>query len=61
MSEGHGKVFFLRTHVMYISQFCFLSPTLKTAKNDKILEKPRVSGNAKIIQFIMMKIYLNNN
>jgi hypothetical protein len=45
----------------------FLSPTLKTSNNDTIVEKPRVKGNAEIIQsfsirpyFMIMKIYLNN-
>jgi hypothetical protein len=53
----------LRTHAMYISV-----STLKTSADDKILEKPRVTGNTKIIQpcaqydlMMMMKTCLNNN
>jgi hypothetical protein len=46
----HSLLIFLRTHAMYISQFFFLSPTLKTSNDDKILENPRVIGNTETIQ-----------
>jgi hypothetical protein len=41
---------------MYISQFFFLSPTLKTSNNDKILEKPIIAGNTETIQFSVLFI-----